>query len=268
MRRALILSFLIVFFCASSAECREDVKIFFVKGEPKIMRDGSDSWGLCKVDAIILNGDRIKTAKAEAVELSFSRKKMNVVRINEESDMFIRKTENPYSLELLNGKAMAFLEKLPKGSTFEIRTPVGISGARGTGWGVTAGEIQSIFKAFENFIYVKGIDASGNEIEGELVVRSGWESIVDKFNKPGALEKLTEADFTEWREWKEDLFKRLRDLKRMGFDEAGRMEEKIQWLEDSKNDFMDSRESFNDRRDGSSSSGGSSGGGPTSGPPY
>ncbi len=254
-----IIIFLSVFLFHGTAECKGEVKIILVKGEPKIMKQGSSGWNICKINIAVDNGDRIKTLKNEAVEISFSNKSARVVKIEESSDVFIRKCDSPYSIELLSGAAMAYLEKLPKGSTFEIRTPTGVSGARGTGWSVTAGELKAIFKSFENFIYVKGIDASGNEIEGELVVKEGWQSIVDKFQKPGALEELAAGDFDKWNEWKKDLMDRLEGLKEKGFDEAGRMQDKIQELEDKKNtDVRDTRDSdtINKRQDSSTTSSG------------
>lgn len=252
-----------LFIFSGIAECKNEVKLILVKGEPKIMKRGTDTWNTCKVNIPVENGDRIKTSKNEAVEISFSDNSAKVVKIEENSDVFIKKCDAPYSIELLNGSAMALLQNLPKGSTFEIRTPAGLSGARGTGWSVTVNELKAIFKAFENFIYVKGIDASGNEIEGELVVRSGWQTIVDMFAKPGALEELAAGDFDKWNEWKKDLLKRLEELRQKGFREAGQIENKIQELEDRKLDVRESRDSNRilERQEGGDSSGGGSKGG-------
>jgi hypothetical protein len=246
-RKVLLLLMVIslsLFLFSEIAECKGGTKIILVKGEPKIMKQGSSAWNTCKKNSAVDNGDRIKTLKDEAVEISFSDDSKRIIKIDQNSDAFIRKCESPYSVELLNGEAMAFLEKLPKGSTFEIRTPTGISGARGTGWSVTAGELKAIFKSFENTIYVKGIDAAGNEIEGELEVREGWQSIVDKFQKPGALERLESGDLDRWNEWKKDLMDRLENLKERGFEQAGQMQNKIQQVENKKaSDFKDARDS-------------------------
>jgi len=250
--------FLAAILFSGIAECKDKTSLILVKGEPKIMKQGSSNWGTCKLNTAIDNGDRIKTLKGESIEIYFSGKSVKVVKIEENSDVYVRKCESPYSIELLNGSAMAYLEKLPKGSTFEIRTPTGISGARGTGWGVTAGELKAIFKAFENLIYVKGIDANGNEIPGELVVKEGWQSIVDKFQTPGALEELLSGDFDKWLEWKKDLLERLEELKRQGFEGAEEMGNQIQELEDKKNDDVrDARDSDSTgSRNDSSGSGG------------
>lgn len=227
----LTLIFISLFLLSGIVECKDTAAIILVKGVPKIMKQGSATWDACAKDMAVNNGDRIKTLKGEAVEISFAGDNKRIVKIGENSEMYIRKNESPYSIELVSGEAMALLEKLPKGSTFEIRTPTGISGARGTGWGANASELKSIFKSFENVIYVKGIDAAGNEIPGELEVREGWQSIVDKFEKPGALEKLESGDREQWNEWKNDVMERLENLKARGSQEAGSMQEKIERIE-------------------------------------
>lgn len=233
-----------LFLFSGIAESKDTAAIILIKGVPKIMKQGSVTWDACKKNKAISNGDRIKTLKGEAVEISFSDDNSRIVKIGENSDVYIRKIESPYSIELVNGEAMALLEKLPEGSTFEIRTPTGISGARGTGWGVTASELKAIFKSFENTIYVKGIDAAGNEIPGELEVREGWQSIVDKFEKPGALERLESGDLDRWNEWKNDVMDRLENLKERGFEQAAQMQNKIQQLDNKKtSDFRDARDS-------------------------
>jgi len=246
-----------LFLLSGIAECAGEAKVIMAQGAPKIMKKGASDWVICKMNTAVDNGDRIKTQKNESVEISFLGKTAKVVKVEENSDMVIRKTDSPYSVELLNGSAMAFLEKLPKGSTFEIRTPAGLSGARGTGWSVSVDKLKAIFKSFENFIYVKGIDASGNEIDGELVVRSGWEAIVEMFRKPEKLEELASGDMEKWNEWKKDLLERLEKLKEEGFEEAGQMQNRIQELEEKKNgDVRDARDSDNisSRQESSSSS--------------
>ncbi len=233
-----------LFLFSGIAESKDTAAIIAVRGGPKIMKQGSSTWDTCNKNKAITNGDRIMTLKGEAVEISFSDDNSKIIKIGENSDVYIRKIESPYSIELINGEAMALLEKLPEGSTFEIRTPTGISGARGTGWGVTASELKAIFKSFENTIYVKGIDAAGNEIPGELEVREGWQSIVDKFEKPGALERLESGDLDRWNEWKSDVMDRLENLKERGFEQAAQMQNKIQQLDNKKtSDFRDARDS-------------------------
>ena len=184
------------------------VKVIFMKGSPKIMKANANEWTACSLDLVIDNGDRIKTLKGEALELSFAKDNSNIVRVNEEADVIVRKGEAPYSVELLNGEVMTLLRKLPERSTFEVRTPAGLSGARGTGWRSAATGERATFDAFERSIYAKGIDQLGNEL-GEIIVDAGWRTTLDRFEMPERLEKLSDADFERWNGWKEELSKRL-----------------------------------------------------------
>lgn len=197
------------FFAISAmAQSQDAVKVILVKGSPKIIKAGTSEWADCKVDMPIDSGDRIKTSGGEAVEISFKRDNSNVIKIDENSDMLVKKNQAPYSIELLNGEVMSLIRKLPKNSTFEVRTPAGVSGARGTGWRSHTDGARSTFAAFERSIYTKGIDASGKDMEGELIVRSGWRTTLERFEKPERLEKLSAKDFERWNGWKEGVEKR------------------------------------------------------------
>ena len=203
------LALISVYFFYEVAEAQSEVKVIFMKGSPKMMKMGGSQWEDCKLDMAIDNGDRIKTLKEESLELSFVKGDSNIVRVEENSDVVIKKTTSPYSIELLDGVAMSLIKNLPKDSTFKIKTPTAISGARGTGWESSTDGSRSTFNTFENSIYVKGIDKLGSEMEGELEVKSGFKTTVDKFEKPQALEKLSDKDIERWNSWKEDFDKRL-----------------------------------------------------------
>lgn len=235
--RNLILTVLFLALWSTAAGARNEAKIFYVKGKPDIMKEGEAGWKACRVDMRIDNGDRIKTERGEAAEIAFLSDKSNIVRIEQDSDVYVRKSEAPYRIELLNGSAMALINKLPKGSTFEIATPVGLSGARGTGWRTSTDEGSSIFAAFERFIYVNGFDQSGNPI-GDLLVEGGYRTLLNRFETPERLEKLSPEELAAWNEWKRDLGRRLKEM----LERAGRLESRIDELESRKLDIKESRD--------------------------
>lgn len=178
--------------------------IISVKGEPKIMKNGSDSWTACRADMGVDTGDRIKTLPGEEVQVSFA-DRANFIKINEDSDVILLIARDSGSVELLSGEALALIKTLREGSTFEVKTPSGVSGARGTGWGARTDGTRSRFSSYENSIYVRGIDPSGNVMAGELLVDEGMGTVLDKFEKPEKLERLTGADMDRWREWRDSL---------------------------------------------------------------
>ena len=239
--RTFIVAVALFFLCGASSFAENQTRIFYIKGKPNIMKEGLPNWKACKVNMPISNGDRIKTEKGEAVEVSFLDDKSNIVRIEENTDAYIRKCVAPYRIELLNGAAMALIKKLPKGSKFEIATPVGLSGARGTGWRSSTSGASADFQCYESSIYVQGMDQNGNMIEGELTVNSGWEAFLDQFEKPERLGKLSEDDMAKWNQWKSDLTERLQDLANR-LDRAGNLDGKINQLESQKLDVKESRD--------------------------
>lgn len=228
---------------ALTANSQDGARISFVDGSPKINKVNTASWVGCKVDMAVDTGDRIRTSKGEVVEISFLGSGSNVIKVSEDSDVFIKKCETPYTIELLNGEVMALLKKLPPGSTFEVRTPAGISGARGTGWSNRTDGKKSEFGAFEGSIFTKGIDASGNPMEGELIVKSGFKTVVDMFEKPGKLEALSERELERWNEWKESLSDRsLVSADRSQLERADSMVGETGDLESKKSDMSETRD--------------------------
>ncbi len=225
----------------ASAFSENQAKIFYIKGKPNIMKEGLPVWKACKTGMQIDSGDRVKTEKGEEVEISFLTDSSNIVKIEENTDAYIRKSRAPYRIELLNGAVMALIKKLPVGSAFEIATPVGLSGARGTGWRSSTGGASADFQCYESAIYVRGFDKNGNMIEGSLTVNSGWEVFLDKFEKPERLGKLSEDDIAKWNQWKNELSGRLKDMEHR-LDRAGNLAGRINELESQKLDVKESRD--------------------------
>jgi hypothetical protein len=227
-----------IFLFAAITESQETVKVISVKGSPKIIKLAANEWVLCKADMVIENGDRIKTLGNEVVEISFAKNGANIIRIEENSDVFVKKTQAPYSVELLNGEVMSLIKNLPKDSAFEIRTPAGLSGSRGTGWRSQTDGLKATFDVFEDSIYAKGIDQAGNVMKEELIVERGWRTIVDKFEKPSRLEKLSSQDFERWNRWKEDLAGKSQER----FERTSRIESRIEELAAKKEDSSERRD--------------------------
>lgn len=232
--------FSIIFLSCAIGECQNNVRVIGLKGSPEMMKTGSPDWAACSVGSGIENGDRIKTEKGEVVDIAFTNGVANIVRVDSESDVFIRSCSDPYRIELLNGATMAWLQKLPAKSTFEIKTPTGISGARGTGWRSWTNGQTSIFSVFQNFIYTMGLDGQGNPTAEELIVKDGWKAFIDKLEKSGRIEKLSKEDRAIWDAFIEELRKAFGISG--NFDRANSLNSKIEELESKKQDIREARD--------------------------
>lgn len=183
----------------------DSVKIIMLKGNPKIMKSQKTAWENCAIEMPVASGDRIKTASGELVDIAFTLRSTIAMRIEENSDVFIKNNMAPYSIDLLNGAVMASIKNLTKGSGFEVRTPTAVSGARGTAWRSATNGNTSVFDAFEKSVYIRGIDAAGNEMKDELKLNSGFRAVVDRFERPSRVERLSGADRQKWSEWRSEM---------------------------------------------------------------
>jgi hypothetical protein len=188
--------------CAFAQYAPEVIK---VTGDPKIMKKGADQWVSCKLKMNVGNGDKIRTAKDDSVEIGFVDNRKNLVKVGGDSEVVVVKGDDPYLVELINGEALALLMSLPEDSTFEVRTPTGVSGARGTGWRSATDGQRSSFEAYDNTIYVKGLNPDGSVMEEETDVDMGYKTTVERFEKPGRIEKLTEREMERWNSWRDDV---------------------------------------------------------------
>ncbi len=198
----LFLSYNSVFAQSSSKEAT----VISVKGDVKIQKAGKVEWLDAKVGLRLSDGDTAKTKKASEAEISFDRDNRNVVRLAENTTAILRGRQLR-QIELPEGRIRFLIRKLRRDSSFEIRTPTAVAGARGTGGDVESEPDRAEVKAFEDEVFVQSFDQEGNLIK-EIIVREGWETFIEKFQAPSELVELTETDRKDWDSWKEDLTER------------------------------------------------------------
>ncbi len=203
----LSLSFNTVF----AKELERQAKIIFVKADVKVQKAGKPEWSFAKVGMLLSDGDTLKTGKASAAELSFDKDNKNIIRLEENSTAILR-GKMLKQIELPLGRLRSLVKSLKKESSFEIKTPTVIAGARGSGWDVTAEPNKDTVKAFEDEIFVRSFDEQGKLIK-EVYVREGWEVFIERFQAPGELIELMDTDRQDWSGWKEDLNERMQPAK-------------------------------------------------------
>ena len=153
------------------------------------------------------DGDTAKTGAGAAVEISFDNENKNLVRLEEGSTMVLR-GKMLKQIELPQGRIRSLVKNLKKETSFEIKTPTIIAGARGSGWDVSTSPKRDDVKAFEDEIFVQAYDQDGKLIK-EVTVRECWEVLIDRFQAPGELIELADKDKRDWTSWRDDLKDRL-----------------------------------------------------------
>ena len=204
----LLFSFLFLnssFLCAKELE--REARVIFVKGDAKVQKAGKAEWADAKKNMLLADGDAAKTGKGAAVEISFDSENKNLVRLEESSTVILR-GKMLKQIELPQGRIRSLVKNLKKETSFEIKTPTIIAGARGSGWDVSTSERRDNVKAFEDEIFVQAYDRDGKLMK-EILVREGWEVTIDRFQTPGELIELTDRDKRDWSSWRDYLNDRL-----------------------------------------------------------
>lgn len=188
-------------------ELERQAKVIFAKGEASVQRAGKTEWIDAKEEMFLSDGDTARTGKNSVIEMIFDKDNKNIARLEENSTAILR-GKALRQIELPAGKIRFVIKSLKKDSSFEIKTPTVIAGARGSGGDVIVGDNADTIKAFEDELFVQSFDEQGNMIQ-EISLREGWEVLVERFQAPSELVELTETDRADWGSWREDFGERM-----------------------------------------------------------
>jgi ferric-dicitrate binding protein FerR (iron transport regulator) len=185
---------------------QSEVKIITVRGKAQVLKAGEGDWQKAKKNLYLKSGDSVKTSADASVDIAFDNLKHGVVSVRENSHVVIRLVGNE-KIELLDGEVFALVRKLPAGSSFEIRTPTAVCGARGTGFGAKGNKKGTTVSSYEDSAYASGKNKDGSK-KDEKDIPEGYESFVGLFKSPSAFKKIADMKYAQWDEWR-DLFSRL-----------------------------------------------------------
>lgn len=244
-----ILIFGFLFFNFSSLPAKElerEAKVIFAKGDANVLKAGKTEWTTAKEGMLLSDGDTVKTGKGSSVELSFDKENKNIIRLEENSTAILR-GKMLKQIELPQGRIRSLVKNLRKESSFEIKTPTIVAGARGSGWDVDSSEKRDNVKAFEDEIFVQSYDQQGKLIK-EIYVREGWEVAIDRFQAPGELMELTGNDRNDWNSWREDLSDRVQTGgpaegdRSNDFNNVQEIEQSTEKMDDFKQDLLETED--------------------------
>ncbi len=239
LRLAIIFTCLLV--CATgiiSAKSKTSVKVFYVTGHAEYLSSGKSNWKTLKTGARLYSGDSIKTGEGVWLDIAFDESNKNMVSVRPQSHVVIR-LEKCEKIELIDGEVFALVRNLPRGSTFEIRTPTAICGARGTGWGVSGNSGGTTVSAYQSDSYVKGLAKDGTPKPDETALMEGYKSVVKLFGSPSGLKKISEQEYLKWGKWLDDLMQRIygrRIIMERLITDLEKIEDKQERIEERKDD--------------------------------
>lgn len=177
MRRIVLsLSLALLTALAGSALAAESpyCEVVKVSGDVQLFRKGQAPTALTQ-GTKIEKGDTIVTAKGDSsADVAFDADWQNISHIGPNSRVTVRYFD-PGRLELKSGDIYAKLERLPKGSSFEVATPTAVAVARGTRYRTTYADGKTtVYNDSEtSLVYVYKIDENGNRTGRVIVLKPG-----------------------------------------------------------------------------------------------
>ena len=182
-------------------ESQDRASIVKISGSVAIERAGEK---LIPSKGMVLNAyDKITTSKGAALDVTFDDGLKDIVKIGSNSHVVLESDaiQKQTSIFMDRGEILLKLEKLEKGSNFQVRTPTAVAGVRGTSFGVQLKGKEAVISDFESKIYVKGLDQNFVENEDELLLSEGWKVRVRQFETPSRVEKITDQERSLWLAW-------------------------------------------------------------------
>ena len=167
---------------SAQAEARQaTAKVRAIRGTAQVSANGG-GWATLKVNDILKAGSVIKTGPESTVDLFVNN---SVVRVTPETTMGLDKiainetgTENvtETQLNLKSGRIIGNVKKLASASRYEIKTPTGVAGIRGTDFDITVTPLGNGLYKFVVTSISGTIVGSGSNSQGVIrtaVVNTG-----------------------------------------------------------------------------------------------
>lgn len=180
-------------------------RILIVKGDVKIKRaKPGAAWQKAEPSTVLETGDIIETAEGSTVDVVIGNNTDKAVRLEEKSSMAFQQI-NPAYLDLSKGKAMVALKKLKPRSSFVIKTPTAICGAKGTGWSTVSAANSTKICVFDGEVFVRELNVNGRPKIGQHIAREGTQVILQKDKPIVKSLKIGQDDISDWKYWHNNI---------------------------------------------------------------
>jgi len=186
---------------------KQEAELTSFSGEVQVILKGEKDYSSVEEGMKFEAGDEIKVNDGASAELSFNESNTNIVRLGDNSDVKISFSEDE-KLELLSGEAFATISELPSGSSFEIRTPTAVSGARGTDWVTKVTDEGTDIEAINDVPYVRHFENDGILSKQATNISPGQMTTVKKFERPMNFRPVPEERRKQWKDIKPQMHKR------------------------------------------------------------
>ncbi|NQT06902.1 MAG: FecR domain-containing protein [Candidatus Omnitrophica bacterium] len=180
--------------------------ILFMEGDVQVKTLKLARWERASEGTILSKGDNLKTGTASWAEIGFGKYNKNVIRIKEQTLLELVEL-GPIRLGLLKGEVRSLVKKASRTTTFEIKTPTAVCGARGTGWDTNTDGKKVVVDTYEKEVFFNRFDKDGNIIKN-AIIKAGKRGIMDDPLKPVRIVKLPASRIKDWGKWKQNFKER------------------------------------------------------------
>ncbi len=140
---------------------------------------------------LLKEGDQLKVEAGSYVDVAYDKQWNNITRIGENSDVTI-KSIYPTGLKMKEGDIFAKLHRLPKGTTFEIQTPVAVAAVRGSEYFTEhRGGETKVFNYSPSPVEVFSFDKGGQLMDRTMIQESEKTEIKGIAEAPRVPEKMS-----------------------------------------------------------------------------
>lgn len=192
---------------STSIPLDQKAQIFYKDNIAKIKKPNKEEWQEIIVDSKVKDGDQIMTGTNSNVEIKFGKESNNYIKIAQNSKAIFTTidSKNEKTLDLKHGKLYMLINNIEPKSSFKVKTPTAIGGARGTGWTIEVSEKNTTVKTFEGNTYIQALSPNGSVKGEELPLNENTKSTVESNAAPNLPAPVTNDEKKDWQEWKDGL---------------------------------------------------------------
>lgn len=184
MKKIIAIMICLVLVSCFTSFAEETLTVSSCAGDVKVLYPGEEKPISLKPGMTIKAGSKIITGEESFAQLSFSKEKENLIKVDAETEVVI-KLDGADKVELIDGSIFTMLENIKKGQAFRVRTPDAACGARGTGWKTEASGGLTIVSVFDGVVQVRGINEDGTVREDEYQINTGYQRKIVRYSPPG-----------------------------------------------------------------------------------
>lgn len=178
------------------------------EGKVRVLQEGD----------LVAKGETVATAADSVMDLSFDSEWKNVTRLEEKSKLKVTSVY-PGKLKLSEGAVFARLKALPKGSTFEVKTPTAVATVRGTEYRTSFIDGRTeVFNVSPSKVFVYGMKVDGSvDSTQELVLEQSKKTqVADAGKAPEPALDLTPEESKVTEVFKSQIATKIQEVQAAG----------------------------------------------------